>query len=222
MDFRKTRINGKMYDVCSLEEYVTNSKAYDPYITAIHIDDMVYPIKSRNDSRPGIYIGKNVSIRKNPTKNIEEYSSSNIVDLNNLTDIRNAMQKQQMIKDMENEGLANPDNITVFSIDEQCDSPAMIGLKTALNQKHFDMDAYAPRFGQNYNNDRRLLLKAKPKDEDNPKAKDKHTISLQKIESIAKNTDIKVTMTFEDVSPDVPNPMGTPVTIVLNGGDGIE
>ena len=29
-------------------------------------------------------------------------------------------------------------------------------------------------------------------------------------------------MTFEDASPDVPNPMGTPVTIVLNGGDRIE
>lgn len=218
-DFRKTNINGKMYDVCSLENYISNSDSYDASVTAINIGDMVYPIKNKNDNRPGIYVGGVVSVTKDPTTNVNEYLASNIIDLNNLTDIRDAMNKQKMIKDMEAEGLSNPDNITVCPIDEQCDSPAMIGLKMALNKKHFDMDSYSQRWEGNYNNDRRLVLKAPPKDKNNPKSKDKHTISLQKIQSIAEKTDMKVTITFEDASPDVPNPMGEPISIVLTGGE---
>ena len=31
--------------------------------------------------------------------------------------------------------------------------------------------------------------------------------------------DMKISMTFEDASPDVPNPMGKKVTVVLTGGN---
>lgn len=201
MDIRKTKINGKVYDVCTLDNYVQNPSLYKSSITAIEVEGYTYPIRQKYDNSPGIYVGKDVSLINYP-ENKSEYSVDKLIDFNNLTDIRDAMEKQKMVKDMEKEILSNQDNITHFQPDPD-DSPMMAGLKEAINRKHCNLDAYASRIGPNYNNDRRLFTK--------------HKISSQKAESICTSTDIKMTVTFEDMSPDVANPMREPVTIVLNG-----
>ena len=83
----------------------------------------------------------------------------------------------------------------------------MRGLKDAMISKNFDLDKYQDRFGLNYPNDKRRM--------------NKDDISLKMLRRIAANTDIEVTMTFRDKSPDVPNPMGREITVNITG-DGID
>lgn len=205
MDVRYKRIGNNLYNVCSFEDYVENRDAYNPSLTAIELDNgYIYPIRSKYDPNPGIYVGKDISLVNFPTENKSQYLASNTIDFNNLDGIRDAMKKDKMVKDMQNEILSNGNNITHFNIDPD-DKPMMVGIKTSWNKKNGDFDSYAYRFGSNFNNDKRLL--------------NKHDISLSKAISICTNSDIKITVTFEDMSPDVPNPMREPVTVVLNGGD---
>ena len=81
------------------------------------------------------------------------------------------------------------------------DTPEMKAMKQAILDKHIDLDKYEPRFGPNYNNDKRLLKKS--------------SITFGKLRSICDALDMKVTMTIEDSSPDVPNPIGRSITVDL-------
>ena len=98
----------------------------------------------------------------------------------------------------------NVDNVTTPSISPN-DAPAMSGLKEAITLKHCDIDKYSDRFGSNFANEKRLL-----KDSE---------ISLKKLIIYGNAMDIKMTLTMEDASSDVPNPMGEKVTVVLTGGN---
>lgn len=204
MDIRKQRIEQKMYNVCYFEDYVANPEMYDQSLTAVEVCGYAYPLRSRYDTKPGIYVGKDISIINYPEDRSMYSVSNNVIDFNNLNGIRDAMNKEKMVKDMENEILSNSNNVTHYTIHPD-DKPMMKGLKEAWNKKNADFDSYSSRFGPNFNNDKRLF--------------NKHDISLLKSESICTNTDIKITVIFEDMNPNVPNPMGEPVTIVLNGED---
>ena len=81
----------------------------------------------------------------------------------------------------------------------------MVGLKKAIIQKHIDLDKYEQRFGDNYNNDRRLL--------------EKDNITLTKLKTFAKALDMKLTLTFEDNGKNVPNPIGEPIRVTVIGGE---
>ena len=74
--------------------------------------------------------------------------------------------------------------------------------------KNIDINKYEQRFGKNFNNDKRLF--------NNP------TISLSKLETIAKALDMKLTLVIEDDNASVPNPMGDKVVIDLIPGDDID
>ena len=80
----------------------------------------------------------------------------------------------------------------------------MKALKTAVLEKRIDLDKYEPRFGSNYNNDKRLF--------------NKNTISLSMTKRLCEALDIKATLILEDKSPDVPNPIGRTIKVDLTGG----
>jgi hypothetical protein len=75
----------------------------------------------------------------------------------------------------------------------------MIALKQAVNQKHIDINKYAYRFGDNFNNDRRLF--------------EKPTITLSKLKTIAEALDMSCYIIIEDKDKDVPNPIGSQVKV---------
>ena len=207
MDVRYKRIGSKMYDVCSFDNYVQNPNVYDQSMTAIELDGYVYPVRSKYDPKPGIYVGNVVSMINFPEddkKYLYKYSSETTIDFNNLNDIRDAMAKNKMVKDMQNDILSNTGSVTHYDI-KQKDKPIMVAMKSAWNAKNADMDAYSQRFGPNYNNDRRLF--------------NKESMSLEKAISIGTNTDMKLTLIIEDMSPDVPNPIGKKIVVALNGGN---
>ena len=98
--------------------------------------------------------------------------------------------------------LTTIDNVFAPDITEN-DTPEMKAIKQAILDKHIDLDKYEPRFGPNYNNDKRLLKK--------------NSITFGKLRSICNALDIKASITIEDAGPDVPNPIGRVITAELTG-----
>ena len=203
---KKMRINDKIYDVTSLEEYNKFRDAYIPQYTAIQVEEanLVLPIKNRYDSGPGIAIGSGVSYIEEPKEEDKnKYSVDAIIDFDNSKTIHDMMQKQKAVKTLERDILTSPDNIFMPKIFDD-DSAEMKALKNAVLDKQIDLDKYEPRFGSNYNNDKRLFNKS--------------TISLAMLKRVCDALDIEATLTLADKSDDVPNPIGRTIEVKLTGG----
>ena len=203
---KKMRIGDRIYDVTSLDDYLENKEAYMQQYTAIQDPNtnLVLPIKNRYDKGPGIIIGTGVSYIDEPeSDNLDEYSDSKIIDFDNTKSIHDMMQKQEAVRTLERDILTSPDNIFSPKIFDD-DSPEMKALKNAVLDKHIDLDKYEPRFGSNYNNDKRLF--------------NKNTISLSMLKRICEALDIDATLTLSDKSDDVPNPIGRTIQVKLTGG----
>ena len=202
---KKMRIEDRIYDVTSLEDYTQNKDAYIPQYTAIHDPDshLVLPIKNRYDTGPGINVGTGISYIEEPVENREEYEDKGIIDFDNSKSIHDLMEKQRVVRSLERDILTSPDNIFCPKIFDD-DSPEMKALKSAVQDKHIDLDKYEPRFGSNYNNDKRLF--------------NKNTISLSMLKRVCEALDIDATLTLSDKNTDVPNPIGRTIEVKLTGG----
>ena len=203
---KKMRIGDRIYDVTNLEEYIKFKDAYLSQYTAIHDPDtnLVLPIKNKYEEGPGIVIGNGVSYIEEPEfEEREEYLDDEIIDFDNSKSIHDMMEKQRIVKTLERDILTSPDNIFTPKIFDD-DSPEMKALKTAVLDKHIDLDKYEPRFGSNYNNDKRLF--------------NKNTISLSMMKRMCEALDIEATLILTDKNADVPNPMGRTIEVKLTGG----
>ena len=209
MDKKIIKLKKKMYDVVSPEEYIQNSHIYDHPYTALEFKelDLVLPLKSKLDiiNETGVYHTNVVNVLNTQTIS-DEYNSSNIVDLNSRN-MKEVIEKSEAIKSLETEILTNSENIYEAKI-KDTDSSALKLIKSAASMKHCDLDSYQQRFGANYNNDIRHLK--------NQGTGSKKKISLDKLVSIADKLDMKVELSLEDKSPDVPNPMGEKISVILN------
>ena len=211
INLETTKINGKKYEVVTLEEYIKNIDLYPTRSTAIKLPEhnMVLPIIPRYDVQkgiPGISVVANSLIQPYclPTKNLDEYSMDNVINISNKDDVSTIIKKQEQVRNLEHECLTNSDNVTVPKIGED-DSPEMVGLKQAIIAKQFDINLYKDRFQGNFSNDRRILSDSK--------------ISLDKLVKFAKALDMKISMEITDVNPNVPNPMNTVINIDITGGE---
>jgi len=204
MDMIKININEKLYDVVDLSDYMNNKDAYIQNQTAIEVDGVALPIISSNDRRNhGIILGDlfhKISMPEDPVNS--EYHMSKAIDLSRSKDIGELLEKQEAVRNIEYEILTSANSIFKPMIGPD-DSAAIRALKEAVIAKHIDLDKYEPRFGPNYPNDKRLLHKDR--------------ISIQMLERVCNALDIKATLTLTDESPDVPNPMGTTITVDLTG-----
>lgn len=202
---KKMRIGDTIYDVTSLDDYLQNKDAYIPQYTAIHDPEthLVLPVKGRYDSGPGISVGSGISYIEEPIEDRKKYNDSNIIDFDNTTSIHDLMEKQRVVKSLERDILTSPDNIFCPKIFDD-DSPEMKALKSAVQDKHIDLDKYEPRFGSNYNNDKRLF--------------NKNTISLAMLKRVCEALDIEATLTLSDKGEDIPNPMNKTIEVKLTGG----
>lgn len=206
MSLQKMAIDGVMYDVMTWDEYWACPDKNN-YNVAINENGFVYPIrKSEPDenSKPGMYISNPLSIFVQPktTHDMDSYSSSHIIDFGAAENMRQYIQTKQRLANAERAILTSIDNLFIPEISEN-DTPEMIALKQAIIDKGIDLDKYEPRFGPNYNNDKRLLKK--------------NNITFGKMRAMCQALDIKATITFEDVNPNVPNPIGKVITAELTG-----
>lgn len=203
---KKIRIGDKIYDVTTLEAYTKNKDAYIPQYTAIEDPDtnLVLPLKNRYETGPGITVGTGIAYVEEPESEIrDEYNYSKIIDFGNTKSIHDMMEKQRVVRSLERDILTSPDNIFMPKIFDD-DSPEMKALKNAVLDKHIDLDKYEPRFGSNYNNDKRLF--------------NKNTISLPMLKRVCDALDIEATLILTDKTGDVPNPMGSTIEVKLTGG----
>lgn len=208
VDKREILINGRLYEVADIEHYVKHQDAYLNGYTAVDIgQDMIYPVIPSTSTDAGIVIRRNAPfnyVRRPDENNAVQYNRSNMIDYRDAANYKEFAEKQNMVRELEKDILTSPDNIYVPPEDPD-DSPAMKALKQAVIAKHIDLDKYEPRFGSNYNNDKRIF--------------NKPNISLPMIVRIANALDIKASLTLEDQTTDsgdtVPNPMGNSITVEL-------
>lgn len=203
MSLEKAKIEDVIYDVISLDEFYQNPNGWNSY-TAIKGDDgYIYPIRTRTDSRPGFYPTGALDFFKPPSYGeANTYSQQNVINFRDATNLREIIMTQQRLERAERTVLTTIDNVFIPEISEN-DTPEMKALKEAVVEKHIDLDKYEPRFGPNYNNDKRLLKKK--------------SITFGKLRSICNALDIKASITIEDASGDVPNPIGRSITVELTG-----
>lgn len=207
---KKCKLQSRIYDVVTFEEYVKNKDNYDPGFVSIQDGDYIYPVRSKNSDAVGVYPISNAIYKFNDPvdeKDKEEYSIKNIINFEDAGSLKEIIEKSNQLKSAERTILTTPDNITIPVIGEH-DSPEMVGLKEAVISKQIDIDKYQGRFGSNFSNDKRLLNGSE--------------ISIRKLRTMFKAFDMKGTLIIEDLNDDVPNPIGKKIVVDLLGGDSDE
>ena len=205
----KKYIDGKRYDVYDQSNAPTNPDGIDNN-SAMLIDDVVLPFRRVTETAPGLYNtgmimpnGMPVMIKKMPTEEeAEAYSTkTGFVDFGDIKSIRDYMEKVDEERKLTEAYVSNVENVYIPTIQEN-DSLFMKGFKKAIALKSMDIYSYRDKFGTNFNNDKRSM--------------ESSSITLKKWEDIAPNLYMKMTITFDNADPNVPNPMARPVTVEIN------
>lgn len=205
---REILINGRLCEVVDIDQYNKNKDAYLPGYVAIDIGvgDYIYPVVPFTSNDPGIYVRQNAPfsyVRDPEPGEDEQYKKSSMIDYGDASSFKEFVDKQNMVRELENDILSSKDNIFSPAIDPD-DSPAMTALKEAVIQKQFDLDKYEPRFGSNYANDRRIFTK--------------NDISMKMLVRMCNALDIKATLVLDNQESDlgdIPNPMEGPISVEL-------
>lgn len=204
---KKIELEKRLYSVASMNEYTDNPELFSPKFTAIESNNgVVLPIKGKNDIGPGYYYqpGAMVCYVVKP-EDEAAYSISKIIDYTNPSSIGDIINKNNLIKDIQQDIMTTSDNILYFKIGDN-NTPEMRAVKEAINAKQVDKKQYEDRFEQ-FQNDMRLLKG--------------DSITLGKMISICSAFDIAVELTLRD-KPDIPNPMNTEFTVDLTRGRDIK
>lgn len=205
MVMRKAKVNNKILEVMTEEEYV--NKAYpvtaEDYV-AVEKNGILYPVRGRLDNGPGLYSNGTIAkYIKPPEDKVQDYSTENIIDFTDAKTISEVIEKSNQLKNTERTILTNVDNVFVPKIGDK-DTPEMVGLKQAVIKKNFDIESYKQRFGSNYNNDTREF--------------DKSNVSFGKLRRFCDILDMKATLIIED-KEDAPNPIGEQIIVNLTQGE---
>ena len=210
MKLKKIAVDGAIYDVIDESDYIQNRDLYMnsyKYLAIIRPGfDIVYPVRRAvaNPDKAGAYDMGYAIFYYDPIdpETIQEYNVSRIIDYSNAQSLRDVIATSQRIASAEASILTTIDNVFIPEIGPN-DTPEMIAFKQAIIYKHIDLDKYEQRFGQNYNNDKRLLKKP--------------NITFGKMRDMCNALDIKVSIKLEDASPDIPNPMGRQIITEITG-----
>lgn len=206
-NYKKAVVNGRMTTVMNPYDVLSNNVFHNKF-TSVEYDGLVLPVKTSYDpTSPGFYITSNGKVGKliKPSNDeMNEYSAANAVDFSNIEDMKELINKQDQVKQMEAEILSNSDNLFKPVIKDN-DSPEMKALKQAICLKNIDIDLYSDRFGDNYNNDKRLLKGS--------------SITMSKLKSYCNSLDMKCTIIISDKNENVPNPMNQQVIVDICGYD---
>lgn len=196
-----------MYSLVSYDEYA-QQKAYRSSTLAIteevNGEQIILPYRGKMSGQPttpGIYEAGCIDFCVYPdASNMSQYKPNEIIEMSNKTAIKTILEREKTMARLDEPWITSPDNITKFPINEN-DQPEMVGLKTALNEKEIDFDKYAPRFGDNFPNDKRQLKNT--------------SVTLNIIKRFCEKCDMEAVLTLRDKNPDVPNPIGREITVSL-------
>ena len=189
MDLKTATIDGKIMDVVSEDKYRSEYETYtNPSLissTAVEVSDKngvgyVLPFRGKTDDKPGIYPDGCIYFIKYPDEQeASQYRSDsvNMVDFSDVNNISQFLDKNKQIRDMETNVLTDADSIFTPPLNQD-DSPEMRAFKQAIASKHMDINRYAPRFGDNYLNDKRILKTS--------------SITMNKLIAMSKKLDIEV------------------------------
>ena len=207
---KKSKVEGKILDVVSYDEYTSNPELYANSCTGVELErdgkNYVLPHRSTlySADRPGIYNMGAINKFVFPNKDNEENYTQEIIDLSDAENISQLVSKMDKVRDIEREILTSPDNIFQPVITEK-DSQIMRGLKEAVISKNIDIDKYSDRFGDNFPNDKRQFKRPE--------------ITLFMFERMCEKLDMKAQLIITDKNPDVPNPMGKTIVVDLISDD---
>ena len=209
MNLKTTNVDGRIVDVISEEEYMEKWNMFHDQLNpsvAVEImgangENYILPFRGKNDDRPGIYQEGCVDFFKEG----EEYRSNNfdIIDFSDVTTIQEFMNKNSQIRTMETNILTDIDSVFAPKIADD-DSPEMKAFKEAICSKKIDINKYAPRFGDNFLNDKRILKSG--------------SITLNKLVSMCEKLDIEAELSLRDADSNVPNPIGKEIKVILTNG----
>lgn len=199
-------LNGQMYDILDQDEfakkpvYVENTGMLRTY----NGQQIILPIREGyTDSTvvPGVYNEGCINFVVYPEDDmVKDYIPEKIVRMDNKMELKDVLEKREIIARLDEPWITSPDSITQFVISDE-DKPEMVCLKSALNAKKVDIDKYSARFGQNFPNDKRQLKN--------------NSATLNIIKRFCKNMDMECLITLRDKNPDVPNPMSEEITFSL-------
>ena len=203
---KKMEIERKLYSVVTPTEYSNNLDLYNPTRTALEVGDMVLPVRNSSvDTGPGVYYvpGEMVAEVVKPAPSYANaYSREHMIDLSKPKDIGEVIQKNNLIRNIQNDLMVSgKDNRLFLNITDE-DTPEMRALKTAINAKQVDKKMYEEKFDQ-FQNDMRLLKG--------------HSITLGKLISVCNGFDISCMITLRD-KEDAPNPMEIEINVDLTDG----
>lgn len=205
----KTCINKRIYDVL----YFKNN-TYIPPVDISKVDvgylaftdgEYIYPYRNNIERpAPGFYFDGAIYQIIKPdisSDNYDEYLFKNAINFSNSSNYREYVENQRKFTSTQSSLLTTADELTLPVIKEN-DTPIMKLLKRAIIEKKIDLDAYAPIFGPNYANDKRLLAGNK--------------ITLEKFLRYAKILGIEAKLILTDKDdPDLVNPMGKTIEGIL-------
>lgn len=214
MNIKNASVDGHIIDVLSKEDYQKQWRMYveNPSMfanTGMEVSTekgtYILPFRNKTDNRPGIFPDGCVYYTKLPDENDDHiYNKDNIemIDFSDAGDVKQFLEKREKIRNIEAISLTEIDDIFIPPIGSD-DSPEMVAFKTAIGKKKCDINKYAPRFGENYLNDKRILKGPK--------------ITMNKLVDMCKKLDIEAELILRDAHTDVPNPMGAEVSMILTG-----
>ena len=214
IDIKRTISNGKIYEMVDLDTYSTNPDKYigrqDVGIEVYdenHKETLVLPLRdsySGNPITPGVYNAGEIDFTLMPDDiTYKKYIPGKTIELSNKMDAKKMIESGESLSRLDEPFITTPDEITRIPV-TSLDEPEMRALKTAINEKHVDLDKYAGRFSNNYPNDKRQLKN--------------NQVTLNIIKRFCNNMDMEALLIIRDKSPDVPNPLGKDIIVSLTEG----
>lgn len=205
---KKMKIGKRILDVMDQDDFIRRS-ILNPQISKDLTDDTavvsgatVYPVNTKfTRDMVNVYDAGPVLVYSNPEDvNHEDYDAKNIIDFENVENLRDAIEKQAKLEQQERTILISANNIYTPIVKEE-DTPEMALFKQAIAKKSIDIENYKPRFGSDYSNDLRGLAG--------------HSITFFKLKRFCDIFDIRASVTFED-KKNAPNPIGEKLTTCIN------
>ena len=214
IDIKRTVSNGKIYEMVDLDTYGANPEKYiGRNDVGIEIEDkdhnetLVLPLRdtySGNPITPGVYNAGEIDFIIMPDDiTYQKYIPGKTVELSNKMDAKKIIESGEILSRLDEPFITTPDEITKIPVTSM-DEPEMRALKTAINEKHIDIDKYANRFGNNFPNDKRQLRN--------------NQVTLNIIKRFCNNMDMEAQLIIRDKSADVPNPLGKEIIVSLTDG----
>ena len=207
-DIRKAKVEGRMVSVIGMDTFHTVPDDCKENL-AIEHNGLLYPVKNKNGSGPGMYPGPLLCKFVHPeSSQIQQYSAEeNSINFNDIKNIQDLISKQDKLKKMEQITLTTDIGDIFKPPILETDSVETAALKEAITAKCMDIKKYQHRFGSAsaFNNARRAMTSEE--------------VTLNKLKQYSNIFDMKVTMIIEDKHPDVPNPIGKQIVVDITGGE---